>query len=75
MSGKDKSHEYYDMMVKDIIRAKKCVCRGPGVEGVAPAEASERLQSFQAEFEQLWRKYTTYSGGEELFGLHVNGTR
>ncbi|XP_067341566.1 dynein axonemal heavy chain 5 isoform X2 [Channa argus] len=46
--------------------------RGPGVEGVAPAEASERLQSFQAEFDQLWRNYTTYSGGEELFGLPVN---
>uniref|UniRef100_A0A8C4NM26 Dynein heavy chain 5, axonemal n=1 Tax=Dicentrarchus labrax TaxID=13489 RepID=A0A8C4NM26_DICLA len=48
--------------------------QGPGMEGVAPAEASERLQSFQAEFDQLWRKYTTYSGGEELFGLPVNGT-
>ncbi|XP_026147559.1 dynein heavy chain 5, axonemal isoform X2 [Mastacembelus armatus] len=46
--------------------------RGPGVEGVPPAEASDRLQSFQAEFDQLWRKYTTYSGGEELFGLPVN---
>lgn len=43
------------------------------MEGVAPAEASERLQSFQAEFDQLWRKYITYSGGEELFGLPVNG--
>lgn len=49
------------------------VCRGPGVEGVAPAEASERLQSFQADFDQLWRKYCTCSGGEELFGLPVNG--
>ncbi|XP_076617159.1 dynein axonemal heavy chain 5 isoform X1 [Chaetodon auriga] len=46
--------------------------RGPGVEGVAPDEASERLQSFQAEFDQLWRKFTTCSGGEELFGLPVN---
>ncbi|XP_068603948.1 LOW QUALITY PROTEIN: dynein axonemal heavy chain 5 [Brachionichthys hirsutus] len=46
--------------------------RGPGVEGVAPADASECLQSFQAEFEQLWRKYITYSGGEELFGLPVH---
>ncbi|XP_069033626.1 dynein axonemal heavy chain 5 [Embiotoca jacksoni] len=46
--------------------------RGPGVEGVAPSEASERLQSFQAEFDQLWRKYTTYCGGEELFGLSVH---
>ncbi|XP_054862859.1 dynein axonemal heavy chain 5 isoform X2 [Amphiprion ocellaris] len=43
--------------------------RGPGVVDGAPAEASERLQSFQAEFEQLWNKYTTYSAGEELFGL------
>ncbi|KAL7373953.1 hypothetical protein ABVT39_018239 [Epinephelus coioides] len=46
--------------------------RGPGTEGLAPAEASERLQSFQAEFDQLWRTYTTCSGGEELFGLPVN---
>ncbi|XP_070784429.1 dynein axonemal heavy chain 5 [Enoplosus armatus] len=46
--------------------------RGPGMEGVAPAEASERLQSFQAEFDQLWRKYITCCGGEELFGLPVN---
>ncbi|KAM6900105.1 dynein axonemal heavy chain 5 [Xenentodon cancila] len=46
--------------------------RGPSVEGVAPAEASERLESFQAEFDLLWRKYITYSGGEELFGLDVN---
>ncbi|XP_061778474.1 dynein axonemal heavy chain 5-like [Nerophis ophidion] len=45
--------------------------RGPGVEGVAPAEANDRLQSFQAEFDQIWRKYTTCSGGEELFGLPV----
>lgn len=55
-------------------KSNQCVCRGPGVEGLAPAEASERLQSFQAEFDQLWRKYTTCSGGEELFGLPVNGT-
>lgn len=54
-------------------KSNQCVCRGPGVEGLAPAEASERLQSFQAEFDQLWRKYTTCSGGEELFGLPVNG--
>ncbi|CAK6981993.1 LOW QUALITY PROTEIN: dynein axonemal heavy chain 5-like, partial [Scomber scombrus] len=46
--------------------------RGPGEENVAPAEASELLHSFQAEFDQLWRKYTTCSGGEQLFGLHVN---
>ncbi|XP_010777174.1 dynein heavy chain 5, axonemal-like, partial [Notothenia coriiceps] len=47
--------------------------RGPGTEGLTPAEASDRLQGFQAEFDQLWRKYTTCSGGEELFGLPVKG--
>uniref|UniRef100_A0A673Z4U5 Dynein heavy chain 5, axonemal-like n=1 Tax=Salmo trutta TaxID=8032 RepID=A0A673Z4U5_SALTR len=45
---------------------------GPGVEGLTPDEASDRLQSFQAQFNELWRKYVTYSGGEELFGLSVN---
>ncbi|XP_054621741.1 dynein axonemal heavy chain 5 isoform X3 [Dunckerocampus dactyliophorus] len=45
--------------------------RGPGVEGVAPAEANDRLQNFQAEFDQIWRKFTSCSGGEELFGLPV----
>lgn len=48
--------------------------RGPGQEGLPPAEASSRLHSFQADFDQLWRSFTTYSGGEELFGLPVNGT-
>ncbi|MBN3299228.1 DYH5 protein, partial [Amia calva] len=46
--------------------------RGPGVEGIAPREASDRLQTFQTQFDELWRKYITYSGGEELFGLTVN---
>ncbi|CAL8402248.1 dynein heavy chain 5, axonemal [Gadus morhua] len=45
---------------------------GPGVDGLAPSEASYRLQVFQAEFDQLWRKYTACSEGEELFGLTVN---
>uniref|UniRef100_A0A8C7LGC2 Dynein, axonemal, heavy chain 5 n=1 Tax=Oncorhynchus kisutch TaxID=8019 RepID=A0A8C7LGC2_ONCKI len=40
--------------------------------GLTPDEASDRLQSFQAQFNELWRKYVTYSGGEELFGLSVN---
>lgn len=46
---------------------------GPGVEGLAPREASDRLQAFQMQFDELWRKYVTYSGGEELFGLTVKG--
>nr|XP_015210363.1 PREDICTED: dynein heavy chain 5, axonemal-like [Lepisosteus oculatus] len=45
--------------------------RGPGVEGIAPREASDRLQIFQAQFDELWQKFITYSGGEELFGLTV----
>ncbi|KAM4028219.1 dynein axonemal heavy chain 5-like [Anomaloglossus baeobatrachus] len=44
---------------------------GPGVEGIPPREASDRLQVFQAKFDELWRKYITFSGGEELFGLTV----
>nr|XP_033786541.1 dynein heavy chain 5, axonemal-like [Geotrypetes seraphini] len=44
---------------------------GPGVEGIPPQEASDRLQVFQVKFDELWRKYITYSGGEELFGLAV----
>ena len=50
-----------------------CVCSGPGVDGLAPSEASYRLQVFQTEFDQLWTKYTACSEGEELFGLTVNG--
>ena len=41
------------------------------VEGISPSEASDRLAIFQAQFDELWRKYITYSGGEELFGLVV----
>ncbi|XP_067868157.1 dynein axonemal heavy chain 5 isoform X2 [Heterodontus francisci] len=45
--------------------------KGPGVEGLPPGEASDRLQIFQSSFDELWRKFNTYSGGEELFGLPV----
>ncbi|XP_052807224.1 dynein axonemal heavy chain 5-like isoform X2 [Mya arenaria] len=44
---------------------------GPMVDGIEPREASDRLNIFQAKFDELWRKYITYSGGEELFGLAV----
>lgn len=42
---------------------------GPMVTGISPQEASDRLSVFQMRFDELWRKFTTYSGGEELFGL------
>lgn len=48
--------------------------RGPGIEGIPPREASDRLQIFQAKFDELWRKYVTFSGGEELFGLSITGS-
>lgn len=41
------------------------------MEGLHPQEASERLAVFQAQFDELWSKYQTYSGGEGLFGLTV----
>ncbi|ESO07084.1 hypothetical protein HELRODRAFT_92387, partial [Helobdella robusta] len=44
---------------------------GPTVPGLAPSEASERLNFFIALLEQLWRTYQTCSGGEQLFGLTV----
>ena len=44
---------------------------GPMVSGLHPREASERLSIFQAQFDELWAKFQTYSGGEQLFGLTV----
>ena len=41
------------------------------VDGIQPREASDRLNIFMARFDDLWRKYVAYSGGEELFGLPV----
>lgn len=41
------------------------------VLGIAPREASDRLNIYQARFDELWRKFVTFSGGEELFGLPV----
>ncbi|XP_074644897.1 dynein axonemal heavy chain 5-like [Tubulanus polymorphus] len=44
---------------------------GPMVSGVQPREASDRLIIFQNRFDNLFRKYETYTGGEDLFGLPV----
>ncbi|MBN3299949.1 DYH5 protein, partial [Amia calva] len=44
---------------------------GPMVVGLAPQDASDRLIMFQNRFDNLYRKYNTYTGGEELFGLPV----
>ncbi|XP_023777494.1 dynein heavy chain 5, axonemal-like isoform X1 [Cyanistes caeruleus] len=45
--------------------------KGPSEDNIPPHEASNRLQIFQAKFDELWRKYLSLSGGEELFGLPI----
>jgi len=42
---------------------------GPMAIGITPAEASDRVQVYQARFDDVYKKYVTYTGGEELFGL------
>ena len=44
---------------------------GPMTPGIAPKTASERLNVFQRGFDELNRKWETYSAGEELFCLPV----
>ena len=39
------------------------------VAGIAPREASDRLAVYNTRFDEVYKKYVTYSGGEELFGL------
>ena len=41
------------------------------VAGIDPRDASDRLILFQNNFDNLFRKYVTYTRGEELFGLPV----
>ena len=41
------------------------------IQGIPPREASDRMTIFQARFDELWRKFETYSAGEELFGLPI----
>jgi dynein heavy chain len=44
---------------------------GPMVSNIAPKVASERLNVFQRTFDELNRKWETYTAGEELFCLPV----
>ncbi|NXV72009.1 DYH8 protein, partial [Atlantisia rogersi] len=48
---------------------------GPMVPNIPPREAITRLQIFQDNFDELWRKFITYSSGEQLFGLPVTDYR
>ena len=45
--------------------------RGPTIPGLAPRDSSDRQIIFQSRVENLYKKYETYHGGEELFGLPV----
>ncbi|NWH66560.1 DYH8 protein, partial [Geococcyx californianus] len=44
---------------------------GPMVPSIPPQEASNRLRIFQAKYDELYKKFITYSSGEQLFGLPV----
>ncbi|RKO94376.1 dynein heavy chain and region D6 of dynein motor-domain-containing protein [Blyttiomyces helicus] len=44
---------------------------GPMVGSIPPKTASERLNVFQRAFDELNRKWETYSAGEELFSIAV----
>jgi dynein heavy chain len=44
---------------------------GPGVPGLPPMDACERLRKFQRLYEERARKFDSYSAGEQLFGLSI----
>ena len=44
---------------------------GPMVPGIAPMEAVDRLKKYENLFADFKRKWDTYAGGEDLFGLPV----
>ena len=44
---------------------------GPMVDGLAPADAVERLENFQTKFAPRKAKWDNFSSGEALFGLPV----
>lgn len=50
---------------------KSYALEGPMVAGIAPREASDRLNIFQSNFDDIYRTYLTYSAGEQLFGLPI----
>ncbi|CAF4402891.1 unnamed protein product [Rotaria socialis] len=45
--------------------------RGPTAPGLTPRESSDRQMLFQSRVENLYKRYETYHGGEELFGLPI----
>ena len=72
-------HEFRGDLLKDIKHFKKDLItfgkdwknKGPGVAGLKPAEAVERLRIFKAEYENRERKQKLYKVGEELYAFQV----
>ncbi|XP_019488822.1 PREDICTED: dynein heavy chain 8, axonemal, partial [Hipposideros armiger] len=64
--------EAVEVFREDVMNfAEAYEMEGPMVPNIPPEEASNRLQIFQANFDDLWRKFVTYSSDEQLFGLPV----
>jgi len=49
--------------------AEKYKTSGPMIEGLAPQDASNRLVTFQDEFDELYERYNICNAGEKLFGF------
>ena len=62
-----KSIELFQLDCNNFVDAY--TTRGPMESGLSPGEASLRLEQFQNQFDTLWRKHSSYSVGEEMFGL------
>lgn len=60
---------HYGVTLENYV--KKYDKNGPMESGIPPREASDRMTIFQSDFDDLWGKFVSYSGGEELFGLSV----
>ena len=60
------------MFVVDVAQFRSDFeANGPGVPGLPPLDANERLRKFQRLFDERERKNVAYSAGETLFGLPV----
>ena len=60
------------MFVVDVAQFRSDFeANGPGVPGLPPMDANERLLKFKRLFEERERKWDSYVAGEKLFGLPV----